>query len=48
MGEALPPGPGSAVLLGAFSTVPSSLVRCPVSGPLEGAVLALPPGSGRA
>lgn len=48
MGEALPPGPGSAVLPGAPWPVPPSLVHCPVSGPVKGAVLVLPTGSGRA
>lgn len=48
VGLALPLGPGSAVLPAASWPVPPSLARCPASGPVEGAVLALPIGSGRA
>ena len=48
VGEALPLAPGSAILPAASWPLPPSLARCPVSGPVEGTVLALPIGSGRA
>lgn len=44
----LPPGPGSGVLPRASWPMPPSLAHCPVSDPVEAAVLALPTGSGRA
>lgn len=47
MGKALPLGPGSAVLPEVSWTLSPFLVRCPVSGPAEGAVLAWLTGSGR-